>query len=168
MRATVQANLQALLEVALDVDGGRYPSLPGFLAELRELRAAENESPDEGKVGEVGNALRIYTVHEAKGLEAPIVWLLDANDTRSKNDGYEVLLDWPTNAARPAHFSLYGAQSAQGKKRQPMFEAEERVCAARSDEPAVCGHHPRQAGTAGERQRQECGDRRQEKCAVVV
>ncbi|MFA6903426.1 MAG: UvrD-helicase domain-containing protein [Gallionellaceae bacterium] len=125
MRATVQANLQALLEVALDVDGGRYPSLPGFLAELRELRAAESESPDEGKVGEVGNALRIYTVHEAKGLEAPIVWLLDANDTRDKNDGYEVLVDWPTQASRPAHFSLYAAQSAQGKKRQPMFEAEE-------------------------------------------
>jgi ATP-dependent helicase/nuclease subunit A len=73
----------------------------------------------------VGNALRIYTVHEAKGLEAPIVWLLDANDTRGKNDGYEVLVDWPTQASRPAHFSLYAAQSTQGKKRQPMFEAEE-------------------------------------------
>lgn len=125
MRATVQANLQALLEVALAVDGGRYPSLPRFLAELRELREAENESPDEGKVGEVGNALRIYTVHEAKGLEAPIVWLLDANDTRGKHDGYSVLLDWPTNAARPVHFSLYATVASQGKKRQHMFEAEE-------------------------------------------
>ncbi len=125
MRATVQANLQALLEVALDVDGGRYPSLPRFLAELRELREAENESPDEGKVGEVGNALRIYTVHEAKGLEAPIVWLLDANDTRSNNDSYGVLIDWPTNAARPAHFSLYGTLASQGKMRQHMFEAEQ-------------------------------------------
>lgn len=125
MRATVQANLQALLEVALDVDGGRYPSLPRFLAELRELREAENESPDEGKVGEVGNALRIYTVHEAKGLEAPIVWLLDANDTRARNDGYGVLLDWPTNAARPVHFSLYSTQAAHGRTRMPLFEAEE-------------------------------------------
>jgi len=125
MRATVQANLQALLEVALAVDGGRYPSLPRFLAELRELREAENESPDEGKVGEVGNALRIYTVHEAKGLEAPIVWLLDANDTRSRNDGYGVLLDWPTNAARPVHFSLYTTQAAHGRTRMPLFEAEE-------------------------------------------
>lgn len=125
MRATVQANLQALLEVALAVDGGRYPSLPRFLAELRELRAAENESPNEGKVGEVGNALRIYTVHEAKGLEAPIVWLLDANDTRSRHDGYGVLLDWPTNAARPVHFSLYSTHAAHGSIRLPLFEAEE-------------------------------------------
>jgi len=89
------------------------------------LRAAENESPNEGKVGEVGNALRIYTVHEAKGLEAPIVWLLDANDTRSRNDGYGVLLDWPTNAARPVHFSLYSTQAAHGSTRLPLFEAEE-------------------------------------------
>ena len=76
-------------------------------------------------MGEVDNGLRIYTVHEAKGLEAPIVWLLDANDTRSKNDGYGVLLDWPTSAARPVHFSLYATQATQGKKRQPLFEAEE-------------------------------------------
>jgi ATP-dependent helicase/nuclease subunit A len=125
LRASVRANLQAFMEIALDVDGGRYPSLPRFLAELRELSAAENESPDEGKVGEVGNALRIYTVHESKGLEAPIVWLLDANDTRAQIDSYGVLLDWPTREERPAHFSLYGSQAQQGKKRQHMFAAED-------------------------------------------
>lgn len=125
LRAGVRANLQAFMEIALDVDGGRYPSLPRFLAELRDLRAAENESPDEGKVGEVGNALRIYTVHESKGLEAPIVWLLDANDTRAPADSYGVLLDWPTREQRPVHFSLYGSQAQQGKKRQHMFEAED-------------------------------------------
>ena len=58
---TVRANLQALIEIALNVDAGRYPSLPRFLAKIRELREAEgNESPDEGRVGEVGNAVRIY------------------------------------------------------------------------------------------------------------
>ena len=89
------------MEIALNADAGRYPSLPRFLAELRELRKADNnESPDEGKVGEVGNAVRIYTVHEAKGLEAPIVWLLNANDTQRKPDNYGVLLDWPRMGAR--------------------------------------------------------------------
>ncbi len=125
MRENVQANLQALLEVALDVDGGRYPSLPKFLAELRELRKAEKESPDEGVVGEAGNAVRIYTVHESKGLEAPIVWLLDANDTRAKHDGYGVLVDWPVQAGKPLHFSLYGDAASRGKKRRPLFDAEE-------------------------------------------
>ncbi len=125
LRETVRANLQAFMEIALNVDAGRYPSLPRFLAELRELRAAENESPDEGKVGEVGNALRIYTVHEAKGLEAPIVWLLDANDMQHKTDSYNVLLAWPPNAPRPAHFSLYTDKRGRGSKRTGYFEADE-------------------------------------------
>jgi ATP-dependent helicase/nuclease subunit A len=123
---TICANLQAYIEIALNVDAGRYPSLPRFLAELKELRAADNnESPDEGKVGEVGNAVRIYTVHEAKGLEAPIVWLLDANDTQRKSDNYGVLLDWPPNALQPAHFSLFTDKRRRGAKRAAYFNAEE-------------------------------------------
>jgi ATP-dependent helicase/nuclease subunit A len=125
MRGTVSANLQAFMEIALDVDAGRYPSLPRFLAQLRELRAAENESPDEGRAGDIGCALRIYTVHEAKGLEAPIVWLLDANDTRHRPDGYGVLLDWPPTARQPAHFSLYASKRKCDARRAHYFEAEE-------------------------------------------
>jgi ATP-dependent helicase/nuclease subunit A len=125
LHETVRANLQAFMEIALNVDAGRYPSLPRFLAELRELRAAENESPDEGRVGEVGNALRIYTVHEAKGLEAPIVWLLDANDTQGRTDSYSVLLDWQPNAPQPAHFSLFSDKRGRGAKRAPYFDADE-------------------------------------------
>ena len=125
LHETVRANLQAFMEIALNVDAGRYPSLPRFLAELRELRAAENESPDEGKVVEAGNTLRIYTVHEAKGLEAPIVWLLDANDAQRKADSYGVLLDWQPNAPRPAHFSLFSDKRGRGASRAHYFDADE-------------------------------------------
>ncbi|CAH1903670.1 DNA helicase [Candidatus Nitrotoga sp. HW29] len=126
MIETIRANLQAFMEIALNVDAGRYPSLPRFLAELKELRTADNnESPDEGKVGEVGNAVRIYTVHEAKGLEAPIVWLLDANDTQRKSDSYGVLLDWPPNVPQPVHFSLFTDKRGHGAKRAAYFDAEE-------------------------------------------
>ncbi|MEO6421616.1 MAG: 3'-5' exonuclease, partial [Candidatus Nitrotoga sp.] len=126
MYETIRANLQAFMEIALNVDAGRYPSLPRFLAELRELRAADNnESPDEGKVGEVGNAVRIYTVHEAKGLEAPIVWLLDTNDTQRKPDSYGVLIAWPPNAPQPVHFSLFTDNRSRGAKRAAYFDAEE-------------------------------------------
>lgn len=108
LHESVRANLQAFMEIALNVDAGRYPSLPGFLTELQALRqASDSEAPDEGRVGKVGNAIRIYTVHEVKGLEAPIVWLLDANDSRRRPDGYNVLLDWPPNQPRPVHFSLF-------------------------------------------------------------
>ena len=125
LHETVRANLQAFMEIALNVDAGRYPSLPRFLAELSELRTAENESPDEGKLGDVGNALRIYTVHEAKGLEAPIVWLLDNNDTQQKTDSYNVLLDWQPDVSSPEHFSLYSDKRGRGAKRAAYFAADE-------------------------------------------
>jgi ATP-dependent helicase/nuclease subunit A len=122
MRAKVKANLHAFMEIALSVDSGRYPSLPRFLQELRELRDSSDDAPDEGKLGSVGNAVRIYTVHEAKGLEAPIVWLLDANAEGKHREGNDVLIDWPPQSAAPAHFSLFADQASRGRKRAPLFE----------------------------------------------
>ena len=122
MRAKVTANLHAFMEIALSVDAGRYPSLPRFLQELRELRDSRDDAPDEGKLGVAGDAVRIYTVHESKGLEAPIVWLLDANAEKKNKEGNDVLLDWPTHDQRPSHFSLYADQASRGKKRAPLFE----------------------------------------------
>jgi ATP-dependent helicase/nuclease subunit A len=123
MRATVQANLQAFLEIALNVDAGRYPSLPGFLREIAELRkASDNESPDEGRVSQSGNAVRIYTVHESKGLEAPIVWLLDTNARPPADRGYDALVDWPTGAMQPVHFSMYADKASRGAVRERYFE----------------------------------------------
>ncbi|BBI98873.1 double-strand break repair helicase AddA [Ferrigenium kumadai] len=122
MRAKVVANLHALMEIALSVDAGRYPSLPRFLQELRELRDSTDDSPDEGKLGTAGDAVRIYTVHESKGLEAPIVWLLDTNVEKKNKEGNDVLLDWPTHEPQPLHFSLYADQASRGRKRVPLFE----------------------------------------------
>ncbi len=124
MRAKVVANLNAFMKMALDIDAGRYPSLPRFLQDLRELRESKDDAPDEGKLGAVGDAVRIYTVHESKGLEAPIVWLLDANAGKKNREGNDVLLDWPTDALGPLHFSLYAEQASRGKKRLPIFEQE--------------------------------------------
>jgi len=124
MRAKVAANLHAFMEIALSVDAGRYPSLPRFLQELRELRDSADDAPDEGKLGTAGDAVRIYTVHESKGLEAPIVWLLDANAAKNNREGNDVLLDWPTHEERPLHFSLYTDLASRGKKRAPLFEQE--------------------------------------------
>jgi len=124
MRSKVAANLHAFMEIALSVDAGRYPSLPRFLQELRDLRNSTDDAPDEGKLGTAGDAVRIYTVHEAKGLESPIVWLLDANAEMNNREGNDVLLDWPTHDQTPAHFSLYADQASRGRKRGALFEQE--------------------------------------------
>lgn len=129
MRAKVVANLQAFMEIALSVDAGRYPSLPRFLQELRELRDSSDDAPNEGRLGTAGDAVRIYTVHESKGLEAPIVWLLDAHAGNNNRDGSDVLLDWPNDAAAPVHFSLYADQATRGRKRAPLFEQEAALAA---------------------------------------
>lgn len=130
----VEANLQALLQLALDLDGGRYPSLPRFIDELAELRQADpDEAPDEGLVeGEEDGQgrVRILTIHAAKGLEAPIVWLLDANAPgNGRQDAYDVLTEWPPEADRPTHFSLYGRKEERGRAREPLFETEANLAA---------------------------------------
>jgi ATP-dependent helicase/nuclease subunit A len=135
-RASVDANLRALLLLALDLDGGRYPSLPRFIDELRELRDADvNDAPDEGEI-EAQNAdagrVRILTIHGAKGLEAPIVCLLGANAAPRAPDAWDVLVDWPPEAQSPQHFSFYGRAGDHGAARQPLFDAES--AAARREE----------------------------------
>ena len=130
-RAQVLANLDAFLELALNQDGGRYPSLSRFIEEINAMRRGDDdETPDEGDVeaeaeediGEVDldsemseedqhKRVRLMTIHGAKGLEAPFVIMLDANHTEWKAPNRGVLLDWPPDEASPSHLSLYTAKS---------------------------------------------------------
>jgi len=112
----VQANIDALLELALTLDAGRFPSLPGFLAELRALRDDGESEADEGlAAGE--DAVQLITIHAAKGLEAPIVVLPDTHGGEPRDDRNEALVGWPPEAAAPEHFSLVGRYSELGKAR---------------------------------------------------
>jgi len=125
MIAAVQANLHAFIELALNMDSGRYPSLARFIDEVKALRRApEQESPDEGLIGDGGNALRILTVHGAKGLEAPIVWLLDANAAPRNESGYRILVDWLPENTAPRHFSLVSRKAELARVREHYVEAE--------------------------------------------
>jgi ATP-dependent helicase/nuclease subunit A len=132
--AGIEANLRALLLLALDLDGGRYPSLPRFIDDLRELREADSsDAPDEGAIDSDSadettrldaGRVRILTIHGAKGLEAPVVWLLDANAAPRAAEAWDVLVDWPAEAPAPQHFSFYGRMNERGVARQPLFDAE--------------------------------------------
>jgi len=105
LHAQIQANLDAFIELALAIDAGRYPSLPRFIDELANLqRYGSDEAPDEG-LAAAGDALRVMTIHGAKGLEAEIVVLADAH-SRAVPDGESVLVVWPPEAPVPSHFSL--------------------------------------------------------------
>jgi len=133
MRVAVGANLRAFLEVALSTNSGRYPSLQGFLHELASMqRASAEEAPDVGVIAEDMDAVRILTVHGAKGLEAPVVWLVDANAGPNRTDSYDVLVDWPPEAAAPTHFSLFSRKDERGASRARLFE-QDAALAARED-----------------------------------
>lgn len=130
----VSANLIRFLELALEMDSGRYPSLTRFSSWLNELRQIESESPDEPVTsGEEENEhrVRILTVHSAKGLEAPVVFLMDSANSPTNKKAYSSLIDWPAEKVKPDYFLLTAAKNnldAFSKKcieQQESFEARE-------------------------------------------
>jgi ATP-dependent helicase/nuclease subunit A len=124
MHATVQANLEGFLALSLALSGGRYPSLPRFLDELRRLRdTAGQDGPDEPPAAS-GDRVRMLTIHSAKGLESPVVFLIKADATAGRDEPQGVLMDWPPDADRPRHFSLYGPKDWRGPGRDNLFQQE--------------------------------------------
>ena len=126
-RAQVLANLDAFLGLALNQDGGQYPSLSRFINEINlKRRGDDDETPDEGDVDttsednlveldedselsieEQNQCVRLMTIHGAKGLEAPFVIVLDSNNTDTYVDHSGVLMEWAPEEASPSHLSLF-------------------------------------------------------------
>lgn len=87
--------IDEFLNLALAHDEGAPPSLQGFLCWLRHGRREIKRDMEQGR-----NEVRVMTVHGAKGLEAPIVFLPDTCSTRSARQPNALLtLD---DAARPS------------------------------------------------------------------
>lgn len=108
LKHRVTANLGRLLELALEMDSGRYPSLTRFSAWVNELRQLENEAPDEPVTQGAEQRVRILSVHSAKGLEAPVVFLADSASSRTNNKAYSTLIDWPAEKHKPDYLLLAG------------------------------------------------------------
>ena len=70
--------IDEFLNLALAYDDSAPPSLQGFLGWLREGSREIKRDMEQGR-----DEVRVMTVHGAKGLEAPIVFLPDTCSTRS-------------------------------------------------------------------------------------
>ncbi len=102
MASVARANLDAFLNLALDMDGGRQPGVAAFLARLQDLRTRESDAaPAIAPPLESPDAVRLLTVHSAKGLEWPMVWLADAA-AKGRGDGAGALVNWHPGSPRPA------------------------------------------------------------------
>lgn len=124
MREQVSANLDAFVELALNVDSGRFPSLPRFLDELRRMaEGSEQEAPGEGLAARE-DAVRLMTVHAAKGLEAPVVVLLGANAGGRSDKGHRDIVVWEPDEVAPSHFSVMGRKAGAPAAQLALLEAE--------------------------------------------
>ncbi|MFA9550319.1 MAG: double-strand break repair helicase AddA [Hyphomicrobium sp.] len=80
--------LDEFLNLALSYDDAAAPSLTGFLAFLRETEREVKRDMEHGR-----NEVRVMTVHGAKGLEAPIVFLPDTCTSAAASSAGTALLE---------------------------------------------------------------------------
>lgn len=125
LRYRARINLTRFLELALEVDSGRYPSIDRFLSRLTQMTEHADEAPDEASPGDATDAVRLMTIHGAKGLEAPVVFLVDATRSGSATNTYNALVDWPSDHDRPLHFRLILKKDDRDHQTQALLTAQE-------------------------------------------
>ena len=103
-REAVLANLRALLGASLQLGGGRYATPYAF---VRALKAGGVQAP----AAVDDKAVKLLTIHGAKGLEAQAVVLLDTDTPERAGETMGVLVDWPGHAARPLKFVFLARES---------------------------------------------------------
>ncbi len=115
--ARVRANLGAFIQLALEADSGRYPSLARFLDYVQDLARSKAEAPDESPPpAELGH-VRVMTIHAAKGLEAPAVFLVNSGRVQVARAPLWAI-EWASDAERPSHVLVPGASG----ERDPLSE----------------------------------------------
>jgi len=133
LRARVQANLTRFIALALEFDSGRYPSLSRFLRQFDTNRAGDGEPPPDAALASPEDCVRVLTIHAAKGLEAPVVFLADATRGGTlRTDVPWTLVDWPADAAGPTRMLLGGKLDRLDRITRAVYDAE--LAATRREE----------------------------------
>lgn len=120
LRTPVLASLRALLAQSLAQDGGRYLTAYRFVRALKaggiRLHAAVQ-----------ADAVRLLTIHGAKGLEAHTVLLLDTDSLPPPADSMGVLVDWPGEAERPQRFVFLASEKTPPACAEALLAAEQQA-----------------------------------------
>ena len=98
----VSNRLNQFLHQCLELDSGRYSSISRFLRKIKLLDpevSVDTENHSE-------NAVEIITVHSAKGLEAPIVFIADSGPNHEPPEQFKALTLWPAELSSPTSFLM--------------------------------------------------------------
>jgi ATP-dependent helicase/nuclease subunit A len=120
LRQTVLANLRGLLAASLEIDGARFATPYGLVRALRAggVRAPAVTAPD---------AVRLLTVHGAKGLEADNVVLLDCDAAAPRSQTMGVLVEWKGGDSKPTRFVFMASEKSPPACATPLLEEEQRA-----------------------------------------
>jgi ATP-dependent helicase/nuclease subunit A len=123
-------SIDEFLDLALSYDDGTPPSLTQFLADLRATQPVVKRDMEHGR-----DEVRVMTVHGAKGLEAPIVFLPDTCTTASGDLSAASLvrlshLERPDDIPEPIVWAVKGTSRveavSEARRRKDEREREER------------------------------------------
>src|SRR5205823_3557563 len=86
------ANVRKLIELARGAERRRFFTLRDFVALVHDLGEREPREPEAQLVGEQDDVVRLMTIHQAKGLEFPVVVLVDLG-RRLERDNDTAVID---------------------------------------------------------------------------
>ena len=124
LRAATDNSLRDVLAQSLAQDRGRFLSMYRL---VRALKAEGNKATPSHTPG----AIRLLTIHGAKGLEADTVVLLDTDALPAKPATMAVLVDWPGENPAPSRLVFLAREQSPPECAQALMEQEQ---AARSVE----------------------------------
>lgn len=104
LRGVVLANLRALLSAAMGLEGGRYLTPYALVRAFKQggIRAPVTADAD---------AVRLLTIHGAKGLEAELVLMLDTDGSPPKTETMGLLVDWPGESQVPVKLIFLASEA---------------------------------------------------------
>jgi ATP-dependent helicase/nuclease subunit A len=103
-RTAALGAVDAVLHQALTLDGARYATPYNF---VRALKRRSIKVP----AALQSEAVQLLTVHGAKGLEATLVFVMDADPTPKNPETATLLVDWPVDSEHPLHCAFVYAES---------------------------------------------------------
>ena len=127
MKPRVQANLTRFLELALELDSGRYPSLMHFLHYIRSLKSLSTDAPDEAPMESSDARVTIMTIHASKGLEAPVVFLADTVSINKDRTSISTLVDWPVEETKPTFFQLIPSKTGRDSFSEKLVDKQKYI-----------------------------------------